>query len=212
MITWDVIGYEGVMNKLLTRCVLALLLAGVAGATWSEQTIVFVRHGEKPADNSGQLTCKGLNRALALPKVLIERFGKPEAIFAAGPKETKLGNSLRPLTTITPTAIQLSLPINIQYHAEDIAGLQAALLDERFRNALVFVSWEHKNLEKVVKSLIQREGGDPQQVPKWPGSDFDRIYTLTINHDAASNKIQFKQEAEELNGVSGRCPTGQGSR
>jgi hypothetical protein len=30
------------------------------------ETIVFVRHGEKPQDGFGQLNCQGLNRALAL--------------------------------------------------------------------------------------------------------------------------------------------------
>lgn len=53
----------------------------------AQETLIFVRHGEKPADNSGQLTCKGLNRALALPDVLLNRYGKPDFIFAAGPKE-----------------------------------------------------------------------------------------------------------------------------
>ncbi len=33
------------------------------------ETLVFVRHGEKPAQGYGQLNCQGLNRALALPAV-----------------------------------------------------------------------------------------------------------------------------------------------
>lgn len=194
------------MKKVLKHGALALLLASVTGAAWSEQTLVFVRHGEKPDNNSGQLTCQGFNRALALPQVLIDRYGKPEAIFAAGPKKNKPGSSLRALTTITPTAIRLSLPINIQYHADEIAELQTALLDERYRNAVVYVSWEHHNLEAVVKNIIAAEGGDPQQAGKWPGSDFDSIYVLTINHDAPTNKISFKHESEGLNGVANSCP------
>ena len=194
------------MKQAFKNGLLALLLSSVAGGAWGEQTLVFVRHGEKPDNNSGQLTCKGLNRALALSEVLISRFGKPEAIYAAGPKKNKPGSSMRALTTITPTAIRLSLPVNIQYHADDIADLQTALLDDRFRNAVVFVSWEHHNLVQVVKNIITAEGGDPQQVTKWPGSDFDSIYVLTINHDAPANKIAFKHESEELNEVSVSCP------
>ncbi|NNG64566.1 histidine phosphatase family protein, partial [Pseudomonas fragi] len=30
------------------------------------QTLVFMRHAEKPADGLGQLNCQGLNRAIAL--------------------------------------------------------------------------------------------------------------------------------------------------
>jgi hypothetical protein len=36
----------------------------------AEETILAIRHAEKPPTSLGQLTCKGLNRALALPKVL----------------------------------------------------------------------------------------------------------------------------------------------
>ena len=39
------------------------------------ETLVFVRHGEKPDDDEGQLTVQGFNRALALPDVLIGKFG-----------------------------------------------------------------------------------------------------------------------------------------
>ena len=35
------------------------------------ETIVLLRHGEKPPTGLGQLTCKGLNRALALPSLLM---------------------------------------------------------------------------------------------------------------------------------------------
>lgn len=195
------------MQQAFKNGVLALLLSGVAGAAWSEQTLVFVRHGEKPDNNSGQLTCQGFNRALALPDVLIGRYGKPEAIFAAGPKKNKLGSSLRALTTITPTAIRLSMPINIQYHADEIAGLQTALLDERLRNAVVYVSWEHHNLEQVVKNIVTAEGGDPKIIGKWAGQDFDSIYVLTIDHEASANKIRFEHQTEGLNDVAETCST-----
>jgi hypothetical protein len=48
----------------------------------AQETIVAIRHAEKPPTSLGQLTCKGLNRALALPKVLIPRYGKPDRIYA----------------------------------------------------------------------------------------------------------------------------------
>ena len=40
------------------------------------ETIVCIRHGEKPLLGLGQLTCKGLNRALALPQVLLANAWK----------------------------------------------------------------------------------------------------------------------------------------
>src|SRR5471030_2537805 len=152
-----------------------LLALGLASqAASAQETLIFVRHGEKPASSSGQLTCKGLNRALALPGVLLPRYGNPDFIFAAGPKEQKLGNSLRPLSTIMPTAVRLNLPINIQFHADDVDGVTKALQSDKYQNARVFVAWEHKNLDKIVKQIVKDNGGDPAEVPQWPGKDLDR--------------------------------------
>ncbi|MEA9391252.1 histidine phosphatase family protein [Acerihabitans sp. TG2] len=195
---------ENSIRKVALGLVLTVTLAGSQSAL-ADQTLVFVRHGEKPDNDSGQLTCKGLNRALALPDVLMERYGKPEAIFAAGPKEKKSGSSLRSLTTMTPTAIRLSLPINIQYHADDIQGLQTALLSDSYQNSVVFVAWEHKNLVKVVKNIVKTEGGNLDEIPPWPGNDFDSVFVLTLNRRATSNKVIFTHQQEHLNDVSAVC-------
>ena len=53
-----------------------------APAVTPVETIVFLRHGEKPEKEIGQLNCQGLNRALALPRVLISKFGRPDYLFA----------------------------------------------------------------------------------------------------------------------------------
>ena len=87
-------------------------------STKSGETIVVLRHGEKAVGGLGQLNCMGLNRSLALPKLLIGRFGRADAIFAPNPASRVRENSfstrsysyVRPLATIEPTAIQLGLP------------------------------------------------------------------------------------------------------
>ncbi len=184
--------------------IVALMLA--SQTAFAQETLIFVRHGEKPASSSGQLTCKGLNRALALPGVLLPRYGNPDFIFAAGPKEQKLGNSLRPLSTIMPTAVRLNLPINIQFHADDVDGVTKALQSDKYQNARVFVAWEHKNLDKIVKQIVKDNGGDPAEVPQWPGKDFDSIFIVTLDKSGAAPKVTFKIETENLNGVSETCP------
>jgi hypothetical protein len=80
---------------------------------WSDdavETIVLVRHGEKPDKGLGQLDCQGLNRALALTPVIAKTFGRPSAIFAPDPSRQKQDDGapydyVRPLATIEPTAI-----------------------------------------------------------------------------------------------------------
>lgn len=191
--------FNKIGNKILGGLAALLLLSQSALA---QETLIFVRHGEKPANDSGQLTCKGLNRALALPDVLLDRYGKPDFIFAAGPKENKTGSSLRALSTIMPTAVRVGLPIGIQFHADDIAGLQQELLNDKYQNSRIFIAWEHKNLDKAVKNIVAARGGDASLVPEWPGSDFDSIFVVTLDQ----GKVSFRQEREGLTQLAESCP------
>ena len=191
--------FNKVAHNLLGGLAALMLLSQSALA---QETLIFVRHGEKPANNSGQLTCKGLNRALALPDVLLNRYGKPDFIFAAGPKEDKTGSSLRALSTIMPTAVRVGLPIGIQFHADDITGLQQELLSDKYQNSRIFIAWEHKNLDKAVKNIVAARGGDANLVPEWPGSDFDSIFVVTLDQ----GKVSFRQEREGLTQLAESCP------
>src|SRR5215470_1540086 len=106
----------------------ALLLVG-AGRASADETIVFFRHGEKPSGGYGQLTCQGLNRALALPTVLTGMFGKPAYLYAPNPAvkiSDPAGSAyyVRPLATIEPTAIRAGVGVNTKYGYTDIASLQ----------------------------------------------------------------------------------------
>ena len=74
---------------MLRRAVLSAAALVLAGAAAAEETIVFVRHGEKPAAGLGQLDCGGLNRSLKLPAVSNAMFGKPKAILAPDPAKQK---------------------------------------------------------------------------------------------------------------------------
>src|SRR6266852_9558725 len=71
---------------LLIRGSLILDAAGQNPSPTNVETIVFLRHGEKPPGGLGQLTCEGLNRALALPPILISKFGRAEYVFAPDPE------------------------------------------------------------------------------------------------------------------------------
>lgn len=167
---------------------LSVFILGFSHMAYSDQTLVFIRHGEKPDNESGQLTCKGLNRSLALPNVLINQFGKPDALFAAAPKQSKLGNSLRSLQTLSPLAIKMSLPIHLNYHAKEIKELREDLLSQQYENSVIFIAWEHDNLVKVARDIMKKEGGDPKLIPKWKSSDFDSIYILKIIREGDKKK------------------------
>jgi hypothetical protein len=175
------------------------------------ETLVFVRHGEKPAQGLGQLNCQGLNRALALPAVIAAKFGKPDAIFAPDPGEQKNDGGhpyyyVRPLATIEPTAIQFQMPVQTPYGLTQIDRLSATLIDPAYRNKVVVVAWEHKLIEKLVRQMVSAHGGNAADVPKWHSDDFDSIYIVKLDWQGGSPRASFQHSDEGLNGRSTDCP------
>jgi hypothetical protein len=173
------------------------------------ETIVCVRHGEKPQGGLGQLNCRGLNRALALPKVLLAKFGQPSFVFAPNPTQKSDSDKyyyIRPLITIEPTAIRCGLPVNTEFGFKEISGLAGELQKPAYQNAVVFVAWEHSLLDIFAKDVIKKSGGDPAQVPAWPGNDFDTIFVLRITRAAGHETVAFSIDHEGLNNVSADCP------
>ena len=180
-----------------------------ATATPAVQTLVCIRHGEKPKGGLGQLTCRGLNRALALQKVLLEKYGKPQFIFAPNPTQKVDGNKynyVRPLTTIEPTAIRCGLPVNTQFGYSEIQGLESELQKTNYLSAIIFIAWEHGLLDQLAKNLVKDNGGDPKQIPNWPENDYDTIFLIKITHTGKGNSVAFTIDHENLNGLNDDCP------
>jgi hypothetical protein len=189
-----------------------LLLTGTRA--WSDdavETIVFVRHGEKPDKGLGQLDCQGLNRALALPAVIAKMFGKPSAVFAPDPSQQRKDDGVaydyvRPLATIEPTAIFFGLPIHADFGVNNTNALRATLEQPVYHNALVVVAWEHTLIETIVRGLLAAHGGDVADVPTWQGNDFDSIYVVTITRAGDATKASLVVKHEGLNGQPTTCP------
>ena len=199
-------------NLLCIACTV-LMLFGSALALAQEETIVAIRHGEKPVAGLGQLTCQGLNRALALPKILISRYGKPDLIYAPSPAEkvtdaNKVKYSyVRPLATIEPTAIQMGLPVNAQIGFKDISALQREVTAKENEHAVIFIAWEHLMLNKFAQKMLKKFDKDPSAVPAWPNTDYDRIYVFKIAQVGDKRELSFAIEQENLDGsLSDRCP------
>ena len=174
------------------------------------QTIVFFRHGEKPSGGYGQITCQGLRRALALPDVLIGRFGDAQYIFAPNPspKITDPAGSfhyVRPLATVEPTAIRLGLPVNAQYGFLDIGGLQNELLSPTYATATIFVSWEHVKLVEVVQNIMNFYDSGVT-VPLWTSGDYDSLYVVRLANSNGTITAHFERDFEGLNNLPATGP------
>jgi hypothetical protein len=196
------------MRQRLLWIVLIVLLVGVGDAR-AAQTIVFLRHGEKPSGGYGQLTCQGFNRALALPTMLVGRFGKPTLLYAPNPSVRMVDSAgtfyyVRPLATVEPTAIKYRLPVNTKYAYNDIASLKAALVHPTKDNTTIFVVWEHDYLQKVVQSIMNSYGGGTS-VPAWITGDYDSLYVVRVDYSGGRIMADFHKEKEGLNGQPAAC-------
>jgi len=168
------------------------------------ETIVFLRHGEKPANEIGQINVAGLNRALALPDVLLTRYPHPQFIFAPGPVD-KITNRttkqeydyLRPLITIEPTAIRAGLPVNTDFGFRHIQELEAELLKDQYKGATIYVSWEHAMLDELVKKLVA-DLGSQTAVPAWPHDDYDSLFVVSIHTDGTKRTVEFRVDHEGI--------------
>ena len=199
------------MLRSLVALVAVIAVALGLPAAHAEQTIVFLRHGEKPLLGLGQLDCQGFNRALALPPVLLAKFGKPDAIYAPNPgfKAKDKGvqyNYLRPLATIEPTAIRLGLPVNTEFGLTEIKPLEQHLLKPGNSAATIYVAWEHNLAQQAAQQLIDTVGGQVQ-VPDWAADDYDSLYEVRVKWlDGKPVSASFKIEGEGLNHQSMQCP------
>lgn len=194
---------------------MGVFLSGASACAWAAepvvttQTIVLIRHGEKPDAGLGQLSCQGLNRALALPSVIRKNFGKPDFIFAPNPGETKNDgglpyNYIRPLATIEPTAIAFGMPVNTQFGVSGIDGLLKALDEPAYRNAFTLIAWEHVELVKLTR-LLASASTTPPTIPEWSGKDFDGVFVLRITRGGTAPKVDFKRSLEGLDDQPKSC-------
>jgi len=191
----------------------SLTVAGMfSSPAQADSTIVIVRHGEKPPQGLGQLTCQGLNRSLALAPVLVSRYGMPVAIYAPNPALPKKDNGIpydyvRPLATIEPLAIRVGLPVNVELGVTDIEPLAARIL--ALPTGTQIVAWEHHWGESLARRLLTQLGGTPSDVPLWEEADFDSVYVIRVSGgDKGSRRVTFSHEQEGLNGMSKNCSDG----
>ena len=199
-------------QSLLNAARLLILLLSLNYAH-AQETIITIRHAEKPPSSLGQLTCKGLNRALALPKVLVPRYGKPDRIYAPDPgtRIGQLGNLsysyVRPLMTIEPIAIQLEMPVNALIGFKNVGQLKKELLASENANSVIYLAWEHAYLNQFAKRMLKTYGKDPSLVPDWPNDEYDRIYIFRITNIDKKKELTFSVEQQGLNdSLSDKCP------
>lgn len=176
---------------------------------------MFLRHAEKPGEGLGQLNCQGLNRAIDLATLLPERFGNADYVFAADPgRHVEEGSDdqrysyIRPLMTISPSAIRLGLPVNIDFGANDYDDLAEELLKSKYRNATVYTAWSHGYLPDLLNAVAGKALGDKRVITEdWGGDDFDTLYVITLTWQDGKASMLSRNVRQGLDGGAKTCPT-----
>lgn len=178
------------------------------------QTLVFLRHAEKPSEGLGQLNCQGLNRALDLATQLPERFGKADYVFAANPsRQVREGSQdqyysyVRPLLTISPSAIRLGLPVNIDFGANDTDELAEELLRTKYRNATIYTAWSRGYLPELINAVTSKALGRERVIAgDWSRDDFDTLYVLTLTWRDGKASLLSRSLLQGLDHGETDCP------
>lgn len=186
------------MFKLLIILIFGFIFEAVAS-----ENIIFIRHAEKPSDGLGQLSCKGLNRSLALPSVIISRFGIPDTLYAPNPTVQKADhgvkfNYIRPMATIEPLAIKTSKNIDLTCGFNDIDCISKLLVSPENSNRTILVAWEHHLIKQIISKISASKN---LYIPEWDNNDFDSIYVLRIE----GNEMKLEFQSQGLNGQQEEC-------
>jgi hypothetical protein len=108
--------------------------------------------------------------------------------------------------TIAPTAIRCELPVNTEFGYTQIDDLAIELRKPDYQHALIFIAWEHGELDKFAKLLVAWYGGDPSQVPYWSEKDYDTIFVFRIRRIDGRNTLAFSIDHEGLSDLIDPCP------
>lgn len=149
------------------------------------QTIMFIRHAEKPdksekgvtpdgEHDEHSLAVRGWTRAGALAALFANTqapLSQPTRIIATAPSHSY--KSKREHDTALPTARRLGLSIDAQSVPDDYAQLVETLTTSDDTTLIV---WHHGSIPAFIRSFPL---ANPEQVPReWPEDRFDLIWVL----------------------------------
>lgn len=146
-------------------------------------TIVIIRHGEKP-ETGDNLSPQGLNRALQLPTILVNKFGIPGHVYVPALGTDITTTHARMFQTVTPLAVQYNLGINTKFDERDFAGITSHL---REKTGTALVVWEHHAINELVHAL------GVHNAPVWADDDYDSIWIIAFHEQGEPVLILDKQ-------------------
>jgi hypothetical protein len=149
-------------------------------------------------------------RALYIPQSLEGKIKTPDHIYAVDPAQFLKGmpamgqtedmyySYVRPAMTIAPYAILHDIPLELasgfnycdpakaKFGPQVDAAISFFFMGGNFSNKTVMVDWEHVHIQELSQVLLARyfeNVSDVPILPNWPGTDYDTVWTITIDGD-----------------------------
>jgi hypothetical protein len=166
-----------------------------AGVRPAPQTIMLIRHAEKPKTKKApygvtisghhddkSLLVLGWQRAGALVELFDPAVGpirtgllRPTSLFAADPHH----ESKRPLETITPLAQRMGFSVQTKIKPSDTKGIAKLLAATP---GAPLAAWQHQYIPTIAAQLGTVS---PKPPTKWPGNRFDIVWVFTRQSDGS---------------------------
>jgi hypothetical protein len=164
------------------------------------QTIMIIRHGEKPGGKMAgvneagtksdhDLSVRGWQRAGALACLFApargalqnELLAKPAFIFASASGDSGTGNSRsrRSEETVVPLAQRIGVAVDLRFSK----GQEKALAEAaQACDGPVLIAWQHENIGVIANLILGAQVAGAQVAPEsWPSDRFDLIFVLSLN-------------------------------
>ena len=182
----------------------------------TNQTRYIVRHAEAHPTSyygDGNYVGAGQWRALSLPNALRGKIS-PDQVYSFDPAQVSQGSvslsgnrywsNVAPSLTVAPYAIANNLPYNLitSFLISDTNSPQLTsdffFKGGKFSNQSVLLGWQYTQIPQIINALLAsyNYGGTPP-VPDWSPTDYDSIWTVTI--DAQGNLTVNNALCEGIN-------------
>ncbi len=115
-------------------------------------------------------------------------YGKPFTIYAMG--QNKEDSSVRPIETVQLLAETLKVPLITSYKHYQFPEMAQEILNRpEYEGKSILISWEHKSINDIAKAL-----GVKEDLKKWKGAIYDRVYKITFKNGA----VKFEDLPQRL--------------
>jgi len=173
--------------------------SAVAVPGLSNDTILVIRHAEKPLDGNG-LTPTGIQHALAYVHyfqayTISGQRIRFDDLFAAHDSK----NSMRPRLTLEPLSQALRIPLQTQYKQDDYADLVAGL-QTLGPGKKILICWHHKRIPDLLSEL----GADPNLLlpnGTWPDDQYS--WVIQLRYDKYGHLVSSLTRRVEENLIVG---------